>query len=243
MPNWCSNTLTIEGKSEQLQKLVTSITITENGSQSIRLTGLIPMPEVLVDTQAPKVTEDFDPDGRMIEWLNDPDNNYWTHEKYEQARSEHSEIYEKQQRAFAETGYHNWWDWQLANWGVKWGDCDTYLELGEVEAGVKHVDIRYDTPWGPFADNFWTQISKMWPELTFINCYYEDGMCFHGITAARNGEMLFTDHQEYPEPPEDLDFDDVDAWDKYNETILQARDEMECVFYEAHRAEAEGVAL
>ena len=58
----------------------------------------------------------------------------------------------------------NWYQWRLANWGVKWditqiwGDEPT-LERDE-ENGLYHLEIGFDSPWGPPVEAYY-KLEKM----------------------------------------------------------------------------------
>jgi len=144
----------------------------------------------------------------------------WTNNEAEQAEREKQ--YEANK---AKYGYKDWYDWQYANWGTKWGDGETDL-VGDNFAGGD-IEFRFETPWGPPIEGFAT-IAKMFPELNFILTYYEGGMAFYGLTTFIDGDPI-----DVCEKLEDLDgFIDID-WDSEDyvdqmehnqDIILEARD-------------------
>lgn len=113
MPNWCWNTVTIEGDVGTLTNIdfiMKSAGYEHAGDnhdwgQPLRL---VPMPEVLQGTRSPAPSEEYDPDGRIMGWVNDPDNEYWDAEKYAEDKENHSVLLEHADRAKSETGYPDW---------------------------------------------------------------------------------------------------------------------------------------
>ena len=227
MPNWCNNRTNISGTEKQITTLLRAATVTdEHNSQSIRLANLVPMPDILDGTISPTPTGEFD-SSKYDEWVNDPTNEHWTAERVEEARIRHNEAVALAEQAHAETGYQNWWDWQLANWGIKWGDCDTIIqdELFDNENdNTVNVTLVYQTPWGPFSDKFFENISGLFGGLTISNVYEEPGMCFAGGNTYHNGKTTSSIETNYdmPEVPEG---DDVD-WDAYYEEAHEIREKI-----------------
>jgi hypothetical protein len=66
-------------------------------------------------------------------------------------------------KAFEETGYHDWYSWNLTNWGVKWDAKDCKLkELSDFNTLV----YTFDSPWGT-PEHFVRQLSSLYPDATF----------------------------------------------------------------------------
>ena len=75
----------------------------------------------------------------------------------------------------------NWYDWALENWGSKWGDYDTALDLLDDQ-----ITGCYTSAWGPCNEGI-VKLSKLFPELTFSVKYHEPGMAFMGGQVCQNG--------------------------------------------------------
>ena len=136
MPNHCSNTLWMRFPTpEEAEAFVVTV---ENGDGLAR--AFMPMPEVLEGTRSPTPEGEFDPDGRFQAWVDDPANERWTPERYEEEKAEHDRLVEKSKQAFAETTFRNWYDWATGCWGTKWGDYDL-----QIEAYASVVEASYTT--------------------------------------------------------------------------------------------------
>lgn len=74
--------------------------------------------------------------------------------------------------AIVKTGYANWYDWCVDNWGVKW-DVDTvyFMHSDEItfennEKSEPDLIIRFDTPWAPPV-GILKRISEQYPDARF----------------------------------------------------------------------------
>jgi hypothetical protein len=231
MPNWCWNTVTIEGDVGTLTNIdfIMKSAGYEHAGDSYDMgqpMRLVPMPEVLQGTRSPAPSEEYDPDGRIMEWVNDPDNEYWDAEKYAEDKENHSVLVEHAKRAKSETGYPDWYSWAHNNWGTKWSMEVTGYDF-HPEQGVIH--ISGNTAWSP-ALPLWEKVSQKFG-VTISGHYVEEGMDFIGAFVVRNGRMFdscgsFSDHL-----PEGFDWDSGDAYEIHEEVRDRLIDHHEVVAY------------
>jgi len=219
MPNWCSNKTEITGPQGQVERLFQNATVTDdNGVQEVSFAALIPMPSILEGTTSPTPTGEFD-STRYDELVADPKNEYWTAEKVDEARAKHYEVLAKAEAAMAETGYSNWWDWRMDNWGIKWPDSGSVVESLDLidpdQDGHIGVAVSYETPWGPFADDFWNKISRMYPGVHITTLYEEPGMCFSGGSRHYDGRLIASEYRQWDDI--DFDLDEDEGWEKFSE--------------------------
>ena len=115
MPNWVMNSLTcIFPNTESLNDFKNKV------DEKNFYHSFFPLPEILVDTQSPAInveklilTYNKETNSKamgLTEIINA--NHKWFSPQAEQAL--------KNQQAFIATGYSNWYDWNMDNWGVKW---------------------------------------------------------------------------------------------------------------------------
>lgn len=75
-------------------------------------------------------------------------------------------------------GYnHAGYEWELKNWGCKWGACNP--ELTDEWEG--QLTYRFETAWVPPIP-FIEKLGPQWPMLIFLLDYEEMGIGFKGIT-------------------------------------------------------------
>lgn len=191
MPNWATNVLSIEGDNDKIAEFISKVKTDEQAYPHI-MQNLLPCPQELTDTVSGHIPE-TSPD--YAEWMQKKASNM---EKY---------------------GHQDWYDWQIANWGVKWGDSETEL----VAVSDRRAEYRFETPWSPPIAGF-DAISEMFPELTFVLRYYDMGMGFAGCAGFHNGDMedLSTENIRTPLDGLDESEDPEDFWNEVYEAYEDA---------------------
>lgn len=66
-------------------------------------------------------------------------------------------------------GADTWYDWSIANWGVKWNACDVFTYyIG------KYALIIFSTPWGTVSENLLHEMTKYFDSDFIFEYVYED---------------------------------------------------------------------
>tara|TARA_R110000824_G_scaffold121685_4_gene277978 strand:- start:344 stop:931 length:588 start_codon:yes stop_codon:yes gene_type:complete len=76
------------------------------------------------------------------------------------------------------------YEWEAANWGVKWGASDAVL----IDEESGYSGYKFMTPWGPPIELL-NNASQDFPKLEFTLEYSESGMGFAGRVVWYDGEM------------------------------------------------------
>jgi hypothetical protein len=125
--------------------------------------SFFPMPEVLDGTLSPHLAP-----GDFIAQVNKRKNtNFLTLEEVvscdDKWDAEKAKEIIKNIKAFEQTGYHDWYSWNLDNWGVKWDakDCNS-----QSVPDFFTVVFDFDSPWGT-PELFVIGLSKLYPDATF----------------------------------------------------------------------------
>ena len=170
MPNWVMNELTCIFQTQEEYNVF---------KEKVNLEGLfnsfIPMPEVLDGTLSPHIAP-----GDFINGVNKRKNtNFLTLEEVASCDDEWDAHRAKEIiqniKAFEETGYHDWYSWNLNNWGVKW---DAVRPTAKYD--LLTITFSFDSPWG-CPEQFVRELSKLYPNATFEmvsgsienDCHYE----------------------------------------------------------------------
>jgi hypothetical protein len=133
--------------------------------EKVNLEGLfnsfIPRPEVLDGTLSPHIAP-----GDFINGVNKRKNtNFITLEEVascdDEWDSHRAKEIAKNIKAFEETGYHDWYSWNLNNWGVKW---DAVRPTAKYD--LLTITFSFDSPWG-CPEQFVRELSKLYPNATF----------------------------------------------------------------------------
>jgi hypothetical protein len=199
MPNWCSNELTISGDKEAISRFVAGVN-KDDSNNLLLIESYLPTPEDLTVTMSGSFGDDSSPEAL--------------------------ELAAKQKSNIEKYGHKDWYDWNIANWGTKWSDSDT--DGGDIYNDGTTVSYTFQSPWGPPEEAF-RRISAIFPELTFVLSFSEEGMGFYGATSFFNGEVAaeaggdISDIEGYDEI--DFDSDDTDCYEKAHELQQDAREE------------------
>jgi hypothetical protein len=170
MPNWVMNELTCIFQTQEEYNVF---------KEKINLEGLfnsfIPMPEILDGTQSPNINVE----NLILEYNKETKSTSMglteiissNHPRY----SDLAKNALKNQQAFIETGYHDWYSWNLDNWGVKWDAVRPTVKFD-----LLTITLCFDSPWG-CPEHFVRELSKLYPNATFEmvsgsienDCHYE----------------------------------------------------------------------
>ena len=158
MPNWVMNQLTCIFQTQEEYNAFKMKANTEGLYDSF-----FPMPEVLEGTSSPHLAP-----GDFINGLNKRKNtNFLTLEEVASCNDEWDARRAKEIiqniKAFEQTGYHDWYSWNVDNWGVKWdaSNCKS-KELSDFNT----IIFDFESPWGT-PEHFVGELSKLYPNATF----------------------------------------------------------------------------
>lgn len=114
-------------------------------------------------------------------------------------------------RALEETGFPNWYDWSLENWGTKWNVCD-----GSVISKIDdELIFTFETAWS-VPHPIFEKIAELYPGLSMEISAFDEGWNFAIEASILDNEYTFEEvettdemyeqvHGEKPEYEEDED--------------------------------------
>lgn len=160
MPNWCSNSLIVDGDQKSIDDFKSKTVVTnESGNEDFTMGILLPTPKELEEMTSPVMWRGDESDKEGKE----------THEKYV------AELVDKY-------GHADWYNWRLENWGTKWDVAESWIS--DDEDGI--FSVQYDTAWSPNIT--WVNyVSTLYPTLSFKLTYEEPGCGFCGCYEVKNG--------------------------------------------------------
>ena len=215
MPNWCGNQTTVSGPSEDLddffQRISNPAAFSTDTESAIEMnTGQQP---VEIFSRLLPMPEN----GHKHIIVNEGADN-------EQRCSVFAKPSDGDEGEFID-GYA----WCCDNWGTKWGDCETDFELFPA---LNNMVLTYNTAWGP-AFSGWINVSKLFPRLSFLTTYEEEGEGICGAFSVVNGEVLYDGFardgdDRYPTQDSTIhDRDDGgDAYFAWLDKVYELRDQM-----------------
>lgn len=95
----------------------------------------------------------------------------------------------QQQTMIAQTGYDNWYDWCVANWGVKWDVSLEGLEFTDNSDGTAMIEGWFDSAWAPPITAYNTFCDDM-DNCSLEASYHEPGMDFAGFYSDGDDEYM-----------------------------------------------------
>lgn len=205
MPNWCSNDLYIKGDEAEIKRFMNEITLPKNEEVPFNrysiLDKLHPCPIELAETTKG-----------------------WFANNEDGTKSDKQIALENQhEKNLVKYGYATWYDWCLENWGTKWSDSETDV----LYADSNFIEIYFQSAWSPPIEAF-KYISTLFPTLTFVLGYQEQGFGFVGACAYHNGNSFesYSEEISIPEVSEDTD----EYWeivnDAYNDEQHKCHEEV-----------------
>jgi hypothetical protein len=114
----------------------------------------------------------------------------------------------------SDSGYFSMYDWEIENWGVKWGGYNFKKTIFEPGIANYRFTCAWDAP-----DEFVEKASLKFPDLLFVLSYGGEGPTYGRFTYL-NGRLLDSLDIEPPDCPENsntLTEDDNEYWEKYQE--------------------------
>src|SRR5271155_1321112 len=161
MPNWCYNSLEVQGSPEDLTRFKETVS---NDEQQFDFNRIVSMPEDLnisARGRPEMAYEAFYGDPTQIltyEWVKEK--NIETVEQLREHFDTDPEVRKQADRYkanFDKYGYTYWYDWRLDQWGTKW-NVDDPVVSDEGNA----LTITFDTAWSPPLPIF-EKLAAMFP--------------------------------------------------------------------------------
>jgi hypothetical protein len=130
---------------------------------------------------------------------------------------------------------NHWYDWNVRNWGTKWDvavhDNDKYPETEIIDEIDNAIAYRFNTAWSPPLEAI-TKLSEQYPTLHF-NMHYEEETGWGGEVEFKNG--FITTVEEYDNKCRDcesintLDYCDNDCGEICSDCNWLGEADLDCV--------------
>tara|TARA_Y100001970_G_scaffold259516_1_gene340565 strand:- start:8637 stop:9239 length:603 start_codon:yes stop_codon:yes gene_type:complete len=198
MPNWCTNTLSVEGPAEDIRRFKVTAsgpTQTYNEYSGLNKTNPDKPWPINDDIRLRAIAESLPEPG--------PVQVFSFHALYPVPDEVRRLPYDNRQAKevgalIGLTPTYGGHAWENAHWGCKWGASEP--ELFQEEDSF--LQYSFDTPWGPPME-FLEKVSSDWPTLSFSIDYEEAGMGFAGNAEYVAGEVTASEEREIEWEEED----------------------------------------
>jgi len=196
MPNWCYNSLTIEGSEELIADVKRTLNrpFTKTHDSYNSTTGKME----LSDTTYSNPVFAF--------------HNIYNHKQ----AGVSDEEYNKQQDTTKTTAEalsfsgNNWYDWNVRNWGTKWDvanqNDDEYADTQLQDEGKDFLSYRFNTAWSPPTEAI-VKLSTQYPDLDF-ELSYEEETGWGGTIEFQAGNVNEIEFHE-SEAGDDVDYEEL----------------------------------
>lgn len=203
MPNWCNNSLFVEGDLNELEDFKSKVLIPHEhikDSMDFTMENLYPTPPELLEMTSP------------VMWRGEADD--------AEGKAEFEKMVSELESRY---GYTDWYGWRIANWGCKWDANDSYVDEYDSEC----LGIDYTTAWSP-NEGWIKYASEKYPNLKFRLSYEEPGVGFCGLLICEGGEVVSAetgDLEWTDEYGNSVSFDaDAERWVKQDGTVIDDAD-------------------
>lgn len=113
-----------------------------------------------------------------------------------------------QKTMIAQTGFDNWYDWQVNAWGTKWDVGLDGLEFIDNGDGTAEINGWFDSAWSPPIEAYQKFDAANDKDCYIIASFHEPGMDFGGFYETEIGEELIENLYDQCKLPE-TERDDV----------------------------------
>lgn len=116
----------------------------------------------------------------------------------------------------------DWYEAHCSSWGTKWDVPFDTVHEEIIESNCNRY--LFETAWSPPLP--WLEsMAKDWPELNFVLFFEEPNMQFMGVAHLEDGELNVID-RNYPDLPENFNWEDEELVNAWYEDIARRRDEL-----------------
>lgn len=225
MPNWCANKLELIGPKELVFQFAKRWNEEIDNGSGVGFYVWDPVPEVLRDIQHGSI------------FLDGKEYKAWREKEDEDGETVRVPLSEEEiEEIEDEHGCTTSYEWEVANWGVKWGDRDHYeiyvTDSGNLmeEDGYVRVEkygdddeyravMWFNTPWGPPGDAIETLTDTVeYQNFTHYNLYSgiyhtEEGYaCYELLYDNSEGDCICSDREIFAETWDGEDEDALPDW-------------------------------
>lgn len=170
MPNWCEHDLTVEGKTEEVERFQK---FAKSKDSILDQNKFIPYPKEFEDSAELKAyNEEEECLIKKYGSINAEEVKEW--------RFKHP----RPNDGFNSGGY----DWCINHWGTKWGIVRPEIDSTDTYKGVTTIEYTFECAWSPCLPII-KKMGEMFPMLTFDLRYFEQGMGFNGMYRVENGKV------------------------------------------------------
>lgn len=184
MPNWCSQFVEVRGEKKEIKRMINSFrnkaAKTEEDEQW-DINQLFPVPDEL--TKTPHAFA-IDPESKVEKEIR---------------------LMIIQEENMTKFGARDWYEWQLINYGTKWGACHIEIDEEALANCFESFSFKFESPWGT-TPGLMAKVSSLFPSVLIGIHAIEQMMMFAVWEIYHDGKMI--DYGESNESTDSIDSDE-----------------------------------
>lgn len=189
MPNWCTQFVEVRGEEKEIKRMINSFKVEEATRGKYEEDGgwdinqLFPVPDELAETPHASIIPEWSQEEKDL-WLRN-----------------------KQEENLAKFGARDWYEWQIMNYGTKWGACHVQIDEEALANCSDSFLFKFESPWGT-CPGLMAKVSSLFPSVLIGIHAIEQMMMFALWETYHDGKMI-----DYGEP--NVDTQNIDSDEKW----------------------------
>lgn len=193
MPNWCSQFVEVRGEAKEIKRMINSFRVEEGTRGKYEeesawdINQLFPVPDELTEIPHASVIPEWSQEEKDL-WLKN-----------------------KQEENLAKFGVRDWYEWQIRNYGTKWGASHIEIDEEKLANCSDSFLFKFETPWGT-CPGLMAKVSSLFPSVLIGIHAIEQMMMFAVWETYHDGKMI-----EYGQA--DVDTQNIDSDEKWMQCL------------------------
>jgi hypothetical protein len=189
MPNWCTQFVEVRGEEKEIKRMINSFRVEESTRGKYEeesgwdINQLFPVPDELAETPHASIIPEWSKEEKDL-WLRN-----------------------KQEENLAKFGVRDWYEWQIKNYGTKWGASHIQIDEEALADSSDSFSFKFESPWGT-CPGLMAKVSSLFPSILIGIHAIEQMMMFALWETYHDGKMI-----DYGEP--NVDTQNIDSDEKW----------------------------
>lgn len=193
MPTWCSQFVEVRGEEKEIKRMINSFRVDKSTRGKYEeesgwdINQLFPVPEELAETPHASIIPEWSQEEKDL-WLKN-----------------------KQEENLAKFGARDWFEWQIKNYGTKWGASYIQIDDEALSNCSDSFSFKFESPWCT-CPGLMAKVSSLFPSVLIGIHAIEQMNMFAVWETYHDGEMI-----EYGEA--DVDTQNIDSDEKWGQCL------------------------
>jgi hypothetical protein len=193
MPTWCSQFVEVRGEEKEIKRMINSFRVDKSTRGKYEeesgwdINQLFPVPDELAETPHASIIPEWSQEEKDL-WLKN-----------------------KQEENLAKFGARDWYEWQIKNYGTKWGASYIQIDEEALSNCSDSFSFKFESPWCT-CPGLMAKVSSLFPSVLIGIHAIEQMNMFAVWETYHDGEMI-----EYGGA--DVDTQNIDSDDRWGQCL------------------------